>query len=88
MAMRTLTIDGTSWTVQPSGYTTQYTADEFGLLFSRTTEHGSELRVTRYSPSAARSRDDAFMALTESRLRALFRASQPTVRSPEGGYRA
>jgi hypothetical protein len=88
MPARTITIDGDDWTVQPSGFTTQFVADEFGLLFMRAGSDASEMRVTRYSPTGTRSRDDAFMAISEARLRALFRASQPTLRSPEGGYRA
>lgn len=88
MPSRTLTIDGDHWTVEPSGFTTQYLADEMGLLFTRHVADQVEMRVTRFSPTGSRARDEAFLALSEARLRALFRASQSTARSPEGGYRA
>ena len=48
MPTRGIEIDGARWNVYPSGYLTQYDADEFGLLFVRGTGSGREVRVTRY----------------------------------------
>jgi hypothetical protein len=86
---RTLVIDGRTWTVMPSGFVTQYARDEFGLVFSSGEGAASELRMVRFSPVGvhANSREAAFRSLDDADLRRLFRTSQPTARSPEGGYR-
>ena len=34
MPTRSITIDGTTWSVFPSGFITQYDRDEFGLIFA------------------------------------------------------
>jgi hypothetical protein len=86
MPSRSLVIDGTRWNVQPSGYVTQYDADEFGVLFVHGTGAGRETRVTRYSPQAIRSREQALASLSDGQLRELFGQSQPSVTSPEAGY--
>ena len=86
MPERTLTLDGAAWTVAPSGYITKYTQDEYGLLFSRGTGRGREVRVTRYSPQGSRSREQSFAELTDGQLRELFEQSQPSFTSPEAGY--
>jgi hypothetical protein len=86
MPARSLEVDGQKWQVSPSGYITQYTQDEFGLLFSRDAGNGREVRVTRYSPLGTRSREQAFAELSESQLRELFDQSQPSFTSPEAGY--
>ena len=57
MPTRTVTIGGKPWRVFPSGRVTQYDRDEFGLLFVAESSGGREVRVTRYSPVGARSRD-------------------------------
>ena len=85
MPTRTIDIDGTTWRVQPSGFVTQYDADEHGVLFVRTTPAGHELRVTRFRP-ADRSREQSLAGLSDARLRELFAFSQPSDTSPEGGY--
>ncbi|MDQ6717645.1 MAG: hypothetical protein M3Z17_04750 [Gemmatimonadota bacterium] len=86
MPERTLTTDGSTWTVTPSGYITKYTQDEFGLVFSRGAGRERELRVTRYSPQGSRSREQSFAELTEDQLSELFEQSQPSFTSPEAGY--
>jgi hypothetical protein len=87
MPARRIDIDGAVWSVAPSGFITQYDQDEFGLVFSRGTGSERELRVTRYSPQGARSREQSFAELSEQRLRELFEQSQPSFTSPEAGYR-
>ena len=86
MPARKLSVDGTEWNVFPSGYITPYDQDEFGLFFVRGTGSDKEVRVTRYSPQGARSREQSFAELSEERLRLLFEQSQPGSTSPEAGY--
>ena len=57
MPARSLQVDGKTWNVYPSGYITQYTQDEYALMFSRGAGGDRELRVTRYSPQGTRSRE-------------------------------
>ena len=85
MPSRTLSIGGKSWLVFPSGRVTQYDRDEFGLIFTRTTP-SREVRVTRYSPLGARSREQSFAELSEADLVRLFAQSQPSATSPEAHY--
>ena len=87
MPARTINVDGTEWNVFPSGFITQYDRDEFGLFFARGAGDKREVRVTRYSPQGARSREQSFAELSDERLRSLFDQSQPGVTSPEAGYR-
>ena len=56
MPARNIDVDGARWNVFPSGYTTQYDADEFGLLFVKGTGGDRVVRITRYSPQGAHSR--------------------------------
>ena len=86
MPVRTITIDGNAWRVQPSGFVTQYDADEHGVLFIHATPGGRELRVTRFRPASGSSREAALAAMSDDRLRELFAFSQPSDTSPEGGY--
>lgn len=86
MPTRRLDIDGRTWQVYPSGYVTQYDADEFGLIFVHGSGDAREVRVTRYSPLGVRSREQSLAELPEHELRRLFTVSQPSVRSPEAGY--
>lgn len=86
MPARSLDIDGRTWQVYPSGYITQYDADEFGLLFVRGVADEREVRVTRYSPTGTRSREQSLAELDEPALRRLFALSQPSAMSPEAGY--
>ena len=86
MPSRTMTVNGTTWHVVPSGLITQYTLDEFGLLFTRDDRGTREVRVTRYSPVGARSREQSFAELTDAQLQMLFLQSQPSATSPEARY--
>ena len=86
MPTRRLDIDGRTWQVYPSGYVTQYDADEFGLIFVHGSGDAREVRVTRYSPLGARSREQSLAELPETELVRLFGMSQPSMRSPEAGY--
>jgi hypothetical protein len=86
MPARTIDVDSQKWEVYPSGYITQYTQDEYGLIFSRGSGIDREVRVTRYSPQASRSREQAFAELSDEQLKGLFQQSQPSFTSPEAGY--
>ena len=86
MPARTLEVAAQKWEVYPSGYITQYTQDEYGLIFSRGSGKEREVRVTRYSPQGSRSREQAFAELTDAQLKELFEQSQPSFTSPEAGY--
>lgn len=86
MPTRRITIEGKTWQVYPSGYITQYDADEFGLIFVHGVADAREVRLTRYSPTGVRSREQSLAELGEQELRQLFAMSQPSVRSPEAGY--
>ncbi len=87
MPDRKITVDGKEWRVFPSGFITQYDQDEFGLFFASGTGADREVRVTRYSPLGARSREASFAELSDDRLQSLFQQSQPSFTSPEAGYR-
>ncbi|MGQ0648713.1 MAG: hypothetical protein ACT4P7_14225 [Gemmatimonadaceae bacterium] len=86
MPTRSIAIDGKPWRVFPSGYVTQYDRDEFGLMFVSGVGTEREIRVTRYSPVGARSREESLAELTDAELQRLFRESQPSDTSPEAGY--
>ncbi|MFL5501085.1 MAG: hypothetical protein ACJ79Q_07615 [Gemmatimonadaceae bacterium] len=86
MPARSLEVGGLMWAVYPSGYITQYTQDEYALMFSRGAGAERELRVTRYSPQGTRSREQAFAELSDRQLKELFEQSQPSFTSPEAGY--
>jgi hypothetical protein len=85
---RRIGIDGRDWQVYPSGFLTQFVGDEFGLIFVTGSGDAREVRVTRYSPMGARSREQSLAELDDAQLLELFRASQPGARSPEAGYRS
>ena len=86
MPTRTITVSGKEWRVSPSGRVTQYDKDEFGLLFVSGSGPEREVRVTRYSPLGARSRQASLAEMTDDELRRLFEVSQPSETSPEAGY--
>ncbi|MEO7362942.1 MAG: hypothetical protein ABI120_21595 [Gemmatimonadaceae bacterium] len=86
MPARVLQVDGRTWQVYPSGFLTQYVADEFGLIFASGLGDAREVRVTRYSPGATRSREQSLAEMDDAGLLRLFRMSQPSARSPEAGY--
>lgn len=86
MPARPLSIDGATWHVHPSGYVTQYDGDEYALLFIRGSGAAREVRVTRFSPTGTRSREQALAELDEAELRLLFARAQASDTSPEAGY--
>ena len=86
MPARTITVDGATWEVYPSGRITQYDRDEFALVFVRGTGPQREVRVTRYSPQGIRSREESLAELSDAELKQLFEYSQPSFTSPEAGY--
>ena len=86
MPTRTISLDGRAWRVMPSGRVTQYDRDEFALLFVAEAEGRREVRVTRYSPVGARSRERSLSELTDADLTRLFESSQPGRTSPEADY--
>lgn len=87
MPVRKIVVDGEEWSVATSGFVTQYDQDEYGLLFTRGFGESREMRVTRYSPLGARSREASFAELSDGKLKELFAQSQPGFTSPEAGYR-
>jgi hypothetical protein len=87
MPTRTIEVDGTTWQVAPAGRVTQYTRDEFTMLFTRGTGPDREERVARYSPLGARSRELSLAELTDAQLHELLARSQPSWTSPDTGYR-
>ena len=86
MPSRMLSVEGAPWRVYPSGFITQYDHDEFGILFVRGDGAGREVRITRYSPTGTRSREQSLAELSDEQLRTLFTSSQPSDTSPEAGY--
>ena len=88
MPTRSITVQGRSWSVYPSGRITQYDKDEFGLLFVSATPTGREVRVTRYSPIGTRSRERSLVEMSDADLERLFGQSQPSDTSPEADYSA
>jgi hypothetical protein len=86
MPNRTVIIAGKPWRVFPSGRVTQYDRDEFALLFIADAAGKREVRVTRYSPGSARSRERSLAQLSDAELSRLFDESQPSDTSPEADY--
>lgn len=86
MPTRAITIGGRTWRVFPSGYVTPNEHDEFGLLFVAGVGEDREIRVTRYSPVGARSREQSLAELSDPELQRLFGESQVSQTSPEAGY--
>jgi len=85
MPPRTIESEGRTWSVSVSGRRTQYTQDEFGIVFTSQDEVG-ERRIMRYSPRGPKSQERALHALTDVKLVDLLRRSQPSWTSPELGY--
>jgi hypothetical protein len=86
MPTRTVAAGEKTWLVFPSGRVTQYDRDEFGLIFVSGTGADREVRVTRYSPVGARSRERSLVELSDADLQRLFETSQPSDTSPEADY--
>lgn len=77
MARRTLVVDGVTWEVYPSGRTTVYGQDEYGLLFQLGAGTERKRRFARYAPTGTRRIDAALNELSDRQLLALFHQSQP-----------
>jgi hypothetical protein len=86
MPTRTITAEGRAWRVFPSGRVTQYDRDEFGLIFITGSGEDRCVRVTRYSPQGARSREQSLAEMGDADLLRLFSQSQPSFTSPEADY--
>ena len=86
MPTRRINVDGRSWDVFPSGWITANEHDEFGLMFISGSGPDREVRVTRYSPHGARSRERSLAELSDADLGRLLEYSQPSFTSPEAGY--
>lgn len=87
MPRRLIEVNGQRWYASPSGRRTQYTRDEFTVVFSRVSGGPPERRVARYSPLGAKDRESSLAELSEASLRDLLRRSQPSWTTPELGYR-
>ena len=87
MPRRIIEVDGEQWQVAVSGRVTQYTKDEFGLVFSRGIGPDREQRAVRYTPLGAKSRELSLARLSERELRELLAHSQPSWTAPELRYR-
>ncbi len=88
MPARVISIEGRVWHVYPSGFLTQSVGDEYGLIFVTGHDESREVRVTRYSPTSSRAREQSLAELDDHALITLFGTSQSSARSPEAGYRA
>ena len=86
MPTRRISVDGRTWDVFPSGWITANEHDEFGLMFISGSGPDREVRVTRYSPHGARSREQSLAELSDADLGRLLEFSQPSFTSPEAGY--
>ena len=88
MARRTLTVDGQTWEVSPSGRSSIYGQDQYSLLFQLGTGPERKRRFTRYTPTGTRRTDAALNELSGRQLLELFRQSQPAWTAPESAYAA
>jgi hypothetical protein len=88
MPTRSITHEGRTWKVYPSGHVTQLDRDEFALMFVAGAGADREVRVTRYSPTGVRSREQSLFDMTDADLTRLLVHSQPGEMSPEAGYRS
>ena len=86
MPTRTITANGKTWRVFPSGRVTQNDRDEFALIFVAGDGSDRQVRVTRYSPVGARSRERSLVEMSDADLQRLFTNSQPSDTSPEADY--
>ena len=88
MPPRVLLVEGQEWSVYPSGRSTVYGQDQYGLMFLLGTGHERKRRFTRYTPLGARRTDAALRDLSDKELLELFHQSQPAWTAPEGAYGA
>jgi hypothetical protein len=87
MPPRSIQVDGQTWEVSPSGWVTQYSRDEFSVVFRRVDGTSRETRVARYAPLGSRSPEASLAELSEFQLLELLQRSQPSWTAPETGYR-
>jgi hypothetical protein len=87
MPAREFEVDGTRWTVAPSGRRTQYNRDEYSLVFTRGRGPDREQRILRYSPLATKNHELALRGISEADLRGMLARSQPSWTTPDLGYR-
>lgn len=85
---RTIVVDGERWEVAPTGRTTVYGRDQFGVVFQLGTGPQRKRRFTRFAPVGHRSADRALAELTERQLHELFHQSQTAWTAPEAAYGA
>ena len=88
MPRRVIEAGGEQWVVSVSGRNTQYTKDEFGLVFQQGTGPERRRRFTRYAPVGSRSTDASLAELSDRQLIDLLRQSQPSWTAPESAYGA
>jgi hypothetical protein len=81
-------VEGQEWSVYPSGRSTVYGQDQYGLMFLLGTGPERKRRFTRYAPLGPRRTDAALRDLSDRELLALFHQSQPAWTAPEGAYGA
>lgn len=86
MAQRTISMNGATWEISPTGRVTQYSRDEFGVLFRKQGGGDADQRVARFAPMGSRASEDALAELSDHELRELYQRSQPAWTSPETGY--
>lgn len=87
MPIRTISVDGRTWQVYPSGFTTVYVLDEYGVIFVSGEGADREVRVTRFSPAGDRGRERALREMSDAELATLLAYSQSSEMAPELGYR-
>jgi len=87
MAKRTFSADGAVWTVSVIAAGAAPGRDELPLLFEGAAPDGRRVRrVSRCSPVGIGRWSSVLENLTDARLAALLRQSQPAWTSPELGY--
>ena len=87
MPTRTIIADGTRWSVGLSGRRTQYSRDEYTVIFSMAEGEGQVQRAARFTPRGSANHETAFMELSDGDLLTLFRYSQPAWTTSELEYR-
>jgi hypothetical protein len=72
MPRRLIARGAEQWEVAVSGRRTQYTKDEFSLVFTRIAGGPVERRLVRYSPMGPKSRELSLARLEDVELRELL----------------
>lgn len=87
MPARTITIDGVNWWVSLSGRRTQYSRDEYTVIFLPAEGDAPDQRAARFTPRGSANHEAAFAELTDGELLTLFQHSQPAWTTSELEYR-